>query len=165
MQQHCAFGCRHRLQMARQQQWRTCSVLSSSIMASFLTRCSLMRCSSLRTAVAQAPSVVSSLCHAACLETAEAIVRGHKSGLLTVPDYNNLTQCEALDDIKLNLVSTGSSRMQWAGVHCVQLPCTFCHKQHCKVCVLFRQAKVWLHAHSCGGQQQQRLLICSGNTV
>ena len=35
---------------------------------------------------------------------AEAIVRGHKSGLLTVPDYNNLTQCEALDDIKLNLV-------------------------------------------------------------
>jgi hypothetical protein len=34
----------------------------------------------------------------------EAIVRGHKSGLLTVPDYNNLTQCEALDDIKLNLV-------------------------------------------------------------
>jgi hypothetical protein len=36
--------------------------------------------------------------------TAEAIVRGHKSGLLTIPDYNNLTQCEALDDIKLNLV-------------------------------------------------------------
>lgn len=35
---------------------------------------------------------------------AEAIVRGHKSGLLTVADYNNLTQCEALDDIKLNLV-------------------------------------------------------------
>jgi hypothetical protein len=35
---------------------------------------------------------------------AEAIVRGHKSGLLTMPDYNNLTQCEALDDIKLNLV-------------------------------------------------------------
>jgi hypothetical protein len=31
-------------------------------------------------------------------------VRGHKAGLLTVPDYNNLTQCEALDDIKLNLV-------------------------------------------------------------
>jgi hypothetical protein len=36
--------------------------------------------------------------------TTEAIVRGHKAGLLTVPDYNNLTQCEALDDIKLNLV-------------------------------------------------------------
>lgn len=35
---------------------------------------------------------------------AEAIVRGHRGGLLTVPDYNNLTQCEALDDIKLNLV-------------------------------------------------------------
>jgi vacuolar-type H+-ATPase subunit C/Vma6 len=41
---------------------------------------------------------------AAAAATAEAIVRGHKSGLLTVPDYNNLTQCEALDDIKLNLV-------------------------------------------------------------
>lgn len=35
---------------------------------------------------------------------AESIVRGHKSGLLTVPDYNNLCQCETLDDIKLNLV-------------------------------------------------------------
>lgn len=33
-------------------------------------------------------------------------MRGHKAGLLTVPDYNNLTQCEALDDIKLNLVSS-----------------------------------------------------------
>eukprot|EP00879_Flechtneria_rotunda_P004408 GHRR01004659.1.p1 GENE.GHRR01004659.1~~GHRR01004659.1.p1 ORF type:complete len:352 (+),score=83.00 GHRR01004659.1:204-1259(+) len=36
----------------------------------------------------------------------EAIVRGHKSGLLTIPDYNNLTQCELLDDIKLNLTAT-----------------------------------------------------------
>jgi len=44
-------------------------------------------------------------------ETAEAVVRGHKSGLLSVGDYNNLTQCEALDDIKLNLV-----RRQGAGV-------------------------------------------------
>ena len=34
----------------------------------------------------------------------EAIVRGHKAGLLTVPDYNNLCQCETLDDIKLHLV-------------------------------------------------------------
>lgn len=40
----------------------------------------------------------------------EAIVRGHKSGLLTIPDYNNLTQCEALDDIKLNLVSAAAAR-------------------------------------------------------
>lgn len=37
----------------------------------------------------------------------EAIVRGHKAGLLTVSDYNNLCQCETLDDIKLHLVSTG----------------------------------------------------------
>ena len=34
----------------------------------------------------------------------ESIVRGHRSGLLTVPDYNNLCQCENLEDIKLNLV-------------------------------------------------------------
>jgi len=32
------------------------------------------------------------------------VVRGHKAGLLHVPDYNNLTQCETLDDVKLNLV-------------------------------------------------------------
>ncbi len=35
---------------------------------------------------------------------AEAIVRGHKAGLLSVADYNNLSQCETLEDIKLNLV-------------------------------------------------------------
>ena len=34
----------------------------------------------------------------------ESIVRGHRTGLLTVPDYNNLCQCENLEDIKLNLV-------------------------------------------------------------
>ena len=34
----------------------------------------------------------------------EAIVRGHKSGLLNHIDYNNLCQCESLEDIKLNLV-------------------------------------------------------------
>jgi hypothetical protein len=32
-------------------------------------------------------------------------VRGHKvGGMLTAIDYNNLTQCETLDDMKLNLV-------------------------------------------------------------
>eukprot|EP00210_Caulerpa_lentillifera_P002240 g2152.t1 len=36
----------------------------------------------------------------------EAIVRGHKAGLLTHLDYNNLCQCESLEDIKLNLSST-----------------------------------------------------------
>jgi hypothetical protein len=35
---------------------------------------------------------------------ADAVVRGHRSGLLTAADYNNLAQCESLDDIKLNLV-------------------------------------------------------------
>ena len=34
----------------------------------------------------------------------DAVVRGHRSGLLTTADYNNLCQCETLDDIKLNLV-------------------------------------------------------------
>lgn len=34
----------------------------------------------------------------------EGVVRGHRSGLLTASDYNNLVQCETLEDIKLNLV-------------------------------------------------------------
>ena len=41
----------------------------------------------------------------------EAIVRGHRAGLLTVPDYNNLCQCENLEDIKLNLVGSPSTTM------------------------------------------------------
>nr|AFK43068.1 unknown [Medicago truncatula] len=36
----------------------------------------------------------------------EAIVRGHRSGLLTTADYNNLCQCETLDDIKMHLSAT-----------------------------------------------------------
>uniref|UniRef100_A0A7S0WLJ7 V-type proton ATPase subunit n=1 Tax=Pyramimonas obovata TaxID=1411642 RepID=A0A7S0WLJ7_9CHLO len=36
----------------------------------------------------------------------EGIVRGHRKGLLTVADYNNLCQCETLEDIKLHLGST-----------------------------------------------------------
>ncbi|KAK9915834.1 hypothetical protein WJX75_004854 [Coccomyxa subellipsoidea] len=36
----------------------------------------------------------------------DAVVRGHRSGLLTSPDYNNLCQCETLEDIKLNLTAT-----------------------------------------------------------
>lgn len=56
-------------------------------------------------------------CNPLPLLSAEAVVRGHKSGLLTVADYNNLTQCEALDDIKLNLVSRAKPawRTLWAG--------------------------------------------------
>lgn len=38
------------------------------------------------------------------LAGADGVVRGHRSGLLTAADYNNLAQCESLDDIKLNLV-------------------------------------------------------------
>ena len=55
----------------------------------------------------------------------EAIVRGYRGGLLTTADYNNLCQCESLDDIKLNLTGTDYgqflqngrydlSRMRWA---------------------------------------------------
>ncbi|RWW72040.1 hypothetical protein BHE74_00020194 [Ensete ventricosum] len=36
----------------------------------------------------------------------EAIVRGHRSGLLNAADYNNLCQCETLDDIKMHLSAT-----------------------------------------------------------
>jgi V-type H+-transporting ATPase subunit d len=36
----------------------------------------------------------------------EAIVRGHRAGLLTTADYNNLCQCENLDDIKMHLSAT-----------------------------------------------------------
>lgn len=39
-----------------------------------------------------------------CNTCIEAIVRGHKGSLLTTVDYNNLCQCETLDDIKLHLV-------------------------------------------------------------
>ncbi len=39
----------------------------------------------------------------------DGVVRGHRSGLLTTADYNNLCQCETLDDIKLNLVRLRSA--------------------------------------------------------
>ncbi len=40
------------------------------------------------------------------------MVRGHRSGLLSTADYNNLCQCESLDDIKLNLVRGIPSALQ-----------------------------------------------------
>ena len=40
---------------------------------------------------------------------AEAILRGFLSELLTTSDYNNLCQCETLDDLKLQLVSPSFS--------------------------------------------------------
>jgi hypothetical protein len=36
----------------------------------------------------------------------EAVVRGYRAGLLTSSDYNNLCQCETLDDIKMHLGAT-----------------------------------------------------------
>nr|GMD58119.1 V-type proton ATPase subunit D2 [Ipomoea batatas] len=36
----------------------------------------------------------------------EAIARGHRAGLLTAADYNNLCQCETLDDVKMHLSAT-----------------------------------------------------------
>ena len=53
------------------------------------------------------------------LPVAEAVVRGYKLGLLTTSDYNNLCQCETLEDIKLYLV--GAARacvLRWCqGIH------------------------------------------------
>ncbi|KAI5804463.1 V0 complex, c/d subunit of ATPase [Geopyxis carbonaria] len=36
----------------------------------------------------------------------EGIVRGYRNGLLSSPNYSNLTQCETLDDLKLQLASS-----------------------------------------------------------
>jgi len=36
----------------------------------------------------------------------EALVRGFRSGILSVADYSNLTQCDSLDDMKMHLAST-----------------------------------------------------------
>ena len=36
----------------------------------------------------------------------EGVVRGYKSGLLTSNQYVNLTQCDNLEDLKLQLSST-----------------------------------------------------------
>lgn len=51
------------------------------------------------------------------LPLAEAIVRGYKLGLLRHADYNNLCQCESLDDIKLYLVRSlgGGGRARAGG--------------------------------------------------
>ena len=36
----------------------------------------------------------------------EAMVRGYRSGFLKDSDYHHLTQCETLDDVKMNLAET-----------------------------------------------------------
>ncbi len=36
----------------------------------------------------------------------DALLRGYKSGILTANQYNNLTACHSLDDLKLQLSST-----------------------------------------------------------
>lgn len=54
---------------------------------------------------------------------AEGVVRGFKLGLLTSADYNNLSQCESLDDIKLYLVrkawSLAKVDMDICRAHCL----------------------------------------------
>ena len=37
---------------------------------------------------------------------AEALLRGMRSSCLSDPDYHHLTQCETLDDVRLNLTET-----------------------------------------------------------
>ena len=49
-------------------------------------------------------------------------MRGHKSGLLTAADYNNLCQCESLDDIKLNLVCGRRAHLLHCHVSAVNRP-------------------------------------------
>ena len=36
----------------------------------------------------------------------EAVLRGYRTGFLKDSDYHHLTQCETLDDIKMNLQET-----------------------------------------------------------
>ena len=36
----------------------------------------------------------------------EALVRGYRSGFLKDSDYHHLTQCDTIDDVKLNLAET-----------------------------------------------------------
>ena len=40
----------------------------------------------------------------------EGLLRGYRGGLLTAADYNNLCQCENLDDVKLHLVRRRAAR-------------------------------------------------------
>jgi ATP synthase (C/AC39) subunit len=40
---------------------------------------------------------------------AEALLRGMRSSFLSDPDYHHLTQCETLDDVRLNLTETDYS--------------------------------------------------------
>ena len=40
---------------------------------------------------------------------AEALVRGMRSSFLADADYHHLTQCETLDDVRLNLTETDYS--------------------------------------------------------
>ena len=54
------------------------------------------------------------------------MVRGHRSGLLTSPDYNNLCQCETLEDIKLNLVRSFLGQRGLTPQACCLLPADWC---------------------------------------
>lgn len=45
-------------------------------------------------------------------------MRGNKLGLLTSTDYNNLYQCESLEDIKLYLVRSGDAAFGRDGRRC-----------------------------------------------
>uniref|UniRef100_A0A665TJC2 Uncharacterized protein n=1 Tax=Echeneis naucrates TaxID=173247 RepID=A0A665TJC2_ECHNA len=41
----------------------------------------------------------------------EGLVRGMKAGILTQTEYNNLAQCDTLDDMKLHLQSTDYGKL------------------------------------------------------
>ena len=42
----------------------------------------------------------------------EALVRGMRSSFLADADYHHLTQCETLDDVRLNLSETDYKRLR-----------------------------------------------------
>ena len=86
---------------------------------------------------------------------ADAVVRGHRSGLLTAADYNNLAQCESLDDIKLNLV-----RAVWRcavrSCCCVRMPQA--HRAVAFLCPLSRAAALMCFT---AGVPQSAQIACS----
>lgn len=60
----------------------------------------------------------------------EGLLRGYRSGLLTSADYNNLSQCENLDDVKLHLVRPCACLFLYSACGRVERP------QHAAACIL-----------------------------
>ena len=83
---------------------------------------------------------------------AEAVVRGHKLGLLTTADYNNLCQCESLEDIKLYLVGAAPAGRRRLAAACAAGCQTLCSGQ----------AAARPSAWACAGRMHHPLLDSRG---